>query len=206
MTSSTQRASEPSAELPATPSQDETYPSESYAWYVVGVLTLAYIFSFIDRQILNMMVGPIMRDLKITLTQMSLLQGFSFAVFYTFFGIPLGRLADTKSRRMIIIGGITFWSLMTAGCGLAQRYWQLMLMRMGVGVGEASLSPSAYSLIADYFRPEKRATANGVYGMGIYLGTGIATILSGLVVEYTSGVERIVLPMVATPAWNRQRP
>ena len=196
MTSSTRRAADPSADLPANASQREIYPSDRYAWYVVGVLTLAYIFSFIDRQILNMMVGPIMRDLHISLTQMSLLQGFSFAVFYTFFGIPLGRLADSKSRRTIIICGITFWSLMTAACGLAQQYWQLMIMRMGVGVGEASLSPSAYSLIADYFRPEKRATANGVYGMGIYLGAGIATILTGLVAEYTSGAESIVLPLV----------
>ncbi len=188
----------PAEDSPASLCDGDVYPAEQYAWYVVGVLTVAYIFSFIDRQILNMMVGPIRRDLGITLTQMSLLQGFSFAVFYTLFGIPLGRLADSRSRRVIIIVGITFWSIMTAGCGLVQRYWQLMVMRMGVGVGEASLSPSAYSLISDYFRPEKRATALSVYGMGIYIGMGVATILSGLVAEFTSSPESIVLPLVGS--------
>src|SRR5262249_39505616 len=143
--------------------------------------------SFIDRQILTLLVGPIKRDLAISDTQMSLLMGLSFAVFYTLFGIPLGRLADSRSRRMIITAGLVFWSLMTAGCGLARRYWQLAAMRMGVGVGEASLSPAAYSLIADYFRPGTRATAISVYSMGIYLGTGLATLLGGVVVEFASG-------------------
>lgn len=130
--------------------QDE-FPSPGYAWYVVGVLTVAYIFSFIDRQIINLMVNPIKRDLGISDTGISLLMGVSFAVFYTLFGIPLGRLADTRSRRGIICFGIAFWSLMTAGCGLTKKFWDLALMRMGVGIGEATLSPAAYSLIADYF-------------------------------------------------------
>jgi MFS family permease len=179
------------------------YPSERYAWYVVGVLTLAYVLSFIDRQILTLLVGPIKRDLAINDTQMSLLMGLSFAVFYTVFGIPLGRLADSRSRRVIITVGVVFWSLMTAGCGLARRYWQLAAMRMGVGVGEASLSPSAYSLIADYFRPEKRATAISVYSMGIYLGAGLATILGGLVVRFASGEDRFDLPIIGpTRPWQ----
>src|SRR5581483_8659149 len=106
--------------------------------------------------ILNLMVTPIERDLGISDTQMSLLMGFSFAIFYTIFGIPLGRLADSRSRRSIIALGIAAWRLMTAGCGFARNFWQLALLRMGVGVGEASLSPAAYSMIADSFRPRHR--------------------------------------------------
>lgn len=183
--------------------QEAPYPPLPYAWYVVGVLTLAYIFSFIDRQILNLLVGPIERDLGISDTQMSLLMGFSFAVFYTFFGIPLGRIADSRSRRAIIAVGIAAWSLMTGGCGLARKYWQLALLRMGVGVGEASLSPAAYSLIADYFRPERRATAMSVYSMGIYIGSGLAFILGGLVVKFASGKDQFELPLLGvTRAWQ----
>jgi len=133
--------------LSAIAREQESYPPAGYAWYVVGVLTLAYIFSFIDRQILSLMVGPIQQDLRISDTQMSLLMGLTFAVFYTFFGIPLGRLADTSSRRLLIAVGVAAWSVMTAGCGLAMTFWQLAVFRMGVGVGEATLSPSAYSLI-----------------------------------------------------------
>lgn len=176
--------------------EPEAYPSPRYAWYVVGVLTLAYIFSFIDRQILSMLVGPIKRDLQISDTELSLLMGLSFAVFYTLFGIPLGRLADTRSRRMIITLGIAFWSLMTAGCGIAKRYWELALMRMGVGVGEAALSPSAYSLIADYFPPARRASAMSVYTMGIYIGAGLAYILGGIVVRFASGQESFLVPLI----------
>jgi MFS family permease len=187
----------------ANPRAEDSYPPLPYAWYVVGVLTLAYIFSFIDRQILNLLVGPIERDLGIGDTAMSLLMGFSFAVFYTLFGIPLGRMADSRSRRVIIAVGIASWSIMTAGCGLARKYWQLALLRMGVGVGEASLSPAAYSLIADYFQPEYRATAISVYSMGIYVGSGMAFILGGLVVKFASGQDQFELPLIgATRAWQ----
>src|SRR5262245_15450942 len=168
---------------PETQTGEQPYPSAAYAWYVVGVLTLVYVFSFIDRQILSLLVGPIRRDLGISEKQMSLLMGASFAVFYTLFGIPLGRLADTRSRRGIIAVGVAFWSVMTAACGLTRSFWQLALARIGVGVGEASLSPSAYSLIADYFRPERRSTALSVYSMGIYVGSGLAYALGGLVVQ-----------------------
>jgi MFS family permease len=185
------------------PLEQECYPPAGYAWYVVAVLTLAYIVSFIDRQILNLLVDPIRHDLGINEKQMSLLMGASFAVFYTFFGIPLGRLADTRSRRALISGGIALWSVMTAGCGLTKKFWQLALMRMGVGVGEASLSPSAYSLISDYFRPEQRSTAISVYSMGIYLGSGLAFILSGLVIQFASGRQSPGLPMVgAVHPWQ----
>jgi MFS family permease len=164
---------------------------------------VAYVFSFIDRQILNLLVGPIRHDLDISDTKMSLLMGFSFAVFYTVCGIPLGRLADTKSRRGLIVVGIFFWSLMTAGSGLAQRYWHLLLCRFGVGVGEATLSPSAYSLIADSFPKEARATAISVYSMGIYLGSGLAFLVGGAIIQFAAAYGEIQLPLLgAVRPWQ----
>lgn len=174
----------------------ESYPPVGYAWYVVGVLTVAYIFAFVDRQILNLLVRPIRRDLNITDTQMSLLMGFSFAVFYSIFGFPLGRLADFKSRRTIVALGMVSWSFLTAGCGLARHFWHFLILRMGVGVGEAALSPSAYSLIFDYFPKERRATAMSVYSMAYYIGSGLALVLGGLIVGYASGKGNSVLPIV----------
>jgi len=185
------------------PTPNPASPSPRYAWYVVAVLTLIYVFSFIDRQILNLLVAPIRRDLGIGDTAMSLLMGFTFAIFYTFFGIPLGRLADTRSRRGIIAIGFVAWSLFTAACGLVQTFWQMALMRMGVGIGEASLSPSAYSMISDYFPPHLRATAISVYSMGIYLGHGLAMILGGLVLQFASRQELWSLPFIgATRPWQ----
>ena len=170
--------------------------SMAYPWLVVFILMVAYVFSFVDRQILNLLVGPIRRDLGISDTQMSLLMGFSFAIFYTILGIPLGRLADSRSRRGLIVAGVVVWSFMTALCGLARSYWQLFLFRIGVGVGEATLSPAAYSMIADYFPPERRATAISVYSMGIYLGSGIAFLLGGLVIQFAVAQGAVTLPLV----------
>jgi MFS family permease len=163
---------------------------------VVGVLTLIYVVSFIDRQILDLLVGPIKRDMELSDTQVSLLMGFSFALFYTICGIPIGRLADSKSRRGIIAIGLILWSFMTALCGSVKQYWQFFLARMGVGVGEAALSPAAYSIITDYFPKNRLGTAMSVYGMGIYNGSGLAYILGGLVVGWTEGMEVLELPVV----------
>lgn len=170
--------------------------SLAYPWFVVAILMIAYVFSFVDRQILNLLVGPIRNDLGISDTQMSLLMGFSFAIFYTILGIPLARIADSKSRRGLIIAGIVVWSAMTALCGLAKHYWQLLLFRIGVGVGEAALSPAAYSMIADYFPPERRSTAMSVYSMGIFLGSGIAFLVGGLVVQYSVAQGTVLLPLL----------
>lgn len=170
----------------AAPAVPAAYPRPWLAWCTVGLLTLAYILSFIDRQILSLLVAPIRRDLAISDTQMSLLMGFSFAVFYTLCGIPLGRLADIASRRWIVTWGVAFWSAATAACGLAHSYWQLFLGRVGVGIGEAALSPAAYSLITDSFPPERRATAISVFATGIFIGTGMAYVLGGLVVGFAS--------------------
>lgn len=168
----------------------------TYPWLVVAILMVAYVFSFVDRQILNLLVGPIRRDLGISDTQMSLLMGFSFAIFYTILGIPMGRLADSFSRRGLIAAGMVVWSAMTGLCGLAHSYWQLFLFRIGVGVGEATLSPSAYSMIADYFPAERRATAISVYSMGIFLGSGIAFLLGGLVIKFAMAAGAVTLPLI----------
>lgn len=177
---------------------EPAYPPLRRAWYMVAVLMVVYVFSFIDRQILSLLVQPIRRDLGITDTQMSLLLGFSFALFYTLFGIPLGWVADTKSRRGLIAAGLFVWSLLTAGCGLARKYWQFLLLRMGVGVGEAALSPAAYSLITDSFPPRRLATAISVYSMGIYIGSGLAYLLGGLVVGLAGGQGSLDLPLVGS--------
>lgn len=172
------------------------YPSNIRAWTTVSILMVAYVLSFIDRQILNLLVGPIRRDLAISDTEMSLLMGLSFAIFYTVCGIPLGRLADSNSRRGLIAFGVLFWSAATAACGMVRLYWQFLLCRIGVGVGEAALSPAAYSLIADSFPLERRATAISVYSMGVYLGSGLAFLLGGLVIKFASAQGDVMLPLL----------
>ncbi|RRV23872.1 MFS transporter [Pseudomonas sp. o96-267] len=172
------------------------YPSSARAWTTVAILMVAYVLSFVDRQILNLLVEPIRRDLAINDTQMSLLMGLSFALFYTVCGIPLGRVADTRSRRGLIAVGILFWSAATAACGMAKLYWQFLLCRIGVGVGEAALSPAAYSLIADSFPAERRATAISVYSMGVYLGSGLAFLVGGLVIQFASAQGDVTLPVL----------
>ncbi|MEE4184220.1 MAG: MFS transporter [Gammaproteobacteria bacterium] len=172
------------------------YPATGYAWYVVVLLTLAYMFSFLDRQILSLLVEPIKADLQISDTQMSLLQGLAFGIFYTLLGIPLGRLADRRSRRGIIAAGITVWCCMTAACGLARNFVQLFVARIGVGVGEAALNPSAFSLISDYFPREKRARPMSFYNMGVALGAGVALMLGGQVIAWAFATEPPTLPWI----------
>lgn len=174
-----------------------------YAWYVVAVLLLAYTLSFIDRMILSLLVGPIRADLGISDTQMSLLMGFAFAIFYSVLGIPLGWLADRGSRRGLMVAGVAAWSVMTAVCGLAKGYVGLFLARIGVGVGEATLSPAAYSLLGDYFPREKLGRAMAVYSIGVPLGSGIALIAGALVVKFVTEGPQLILPLVgAMEPWR----
>ena len=175
---------------------DHSYPSSTSAWYAVTILTIAYVVSFLDRQLLSLVVPLVKRDLMLTDTEASLLLGLAFALFYTTMGIPIGRLADKKSRRAIIAVGISFWCVMTAACGLAKNYTQLFLARVGVGVGEATLSPSSLSMIGDYFPKEKRGRALGVFNIGVSVGAGIAYIVGGQIIAYVATKENIVLPIV----------
>jgi len=183
---------------------EEQYPSPTYAWYVVVILFLAFVVSYIDRQIISLLVDPIKEDLGISDTQIGLLQGFAFTVFYTFAGIPLGRLADKKNRKAIIAVGMFLWSIMTFACGLARNFTQLFIARIGVGIGEASLSPASNSLISDYFPKDKRGKPIALYFMGVYVGVGMSFILGGLVIGMvTSAGDSIVLPMLGElSAWQ----
>jgi MFS family permease len=177
--------------------------SSLYAWYVVIVLMLAQTCSFIDRMIMGLLVGPIRESFNITDTQYSLLAGLAFAAFYAIMGLPLARIADSKSRRGLIAIGISFWSVMTAMCGLASSFWTLFLARVGVGVGEASLSPAAYSLITDYFPKKSLARALSVYTIGITIGSGLAYMIGGKVVAFALEIGEIVLPIVGnTEGWQ----
>lgn len=145
------------------------------------LLTLTYFFSYMDRQILAILLERIKADLVLTDTQLGLLSGLVFAIFYATLGIPVARLADRTSRRDIIAVSLTIWSAMTAMCGLAQNFTQLMLFRIGVGIGEAGSSPPSHSIIADLYPPEKRAGAMAVYSLGVVLGAGFGTLIGGVV-------------------------
>jgi predicted MFS family arabinose efflux permease len=151
--------------------------------YVLAVLVLVYAVNFIDRNILAVLLQPIKEELQVSDTAMGFLTGFAFAVFYTFAGIPIARIADRGSRRTVMAVGIAFWSLMTAASGLARSFWQLAIARVGVGVGEASATPAAHSLISDYFPPERRTRALAIYNMGASLGVLFGLFLGGLLAE-----------------------
>ncbi|WP_428631373.1 spinster family MFS transporter [Sphingopyxis sp.] len=154
-----------------------------YSWYVLSVLVVVYILNFIDRQILSILAVDIKADLGLTDADLGFLGGAAFAVFYALFGIPLGRLADNWSRVKLLSIGLTLWSAMTAASGLAYNQLTLTFARMGVGVGEATASPTAYSLISDYFPKRQRATALAIYSSGLYLGGGVSLFIGALIVK-----------------------
>src|SRR5687767_2827322 len=153
----------------------------AYAWYALFVLVLVYIINFIDRQIISILVGDIKRDLNVEDAQIGFLYGTAFAVFYALFGIPLGRLADSWYRGRLMAMGLALWSSMTAFSGFANSFGMLAAARIGVGIGEASASPAAYSMISDWFPKERRATALSIYSSGLYIGGGIALPIGGFV-------------------------
>ena len=148
--------------------------ASGYSWYVLGVLVMVYVLNFIDRQILSILAVDIKRDLGLTDGQLGFLGGAAFAVFYALFGVPLGRLADRWHRVRLLTIGLVLWSTMTALSGLARNFATLSMARMGVGVGEATASPTAYSLISDYFPSRQRATALAIYSSGLYIGGGVS--------------------------------
>jgi MFS family permease len=163
---------------------------------VVGVLVLAQTFSFLDRMIMGLLVGPIRESFQISDTQYSLLAGLAFTLFYAVMGLPLARIADARSRRNLIAVGIAVWSAMTAVCGLARGFWTLFAARVGVGVGEATLGPAAFSMITDYFPKHLLARALSVYMMGVTFGSGLAYMLGGSVVAYVQEAGNVHLPVL----------
>lgn len=173
-----------------------TWPSARRAWWHVIVLTIAYIVSFVDRTIISLLVEPIKADLGIGDTHIALLQGVAFGLCYAIMGFPLGWLADRRSRRGLIAAGSTLWGVATAWCGAAGSFTQLFMARVGVGVGEASLSPAALSTISDLFPREKRGLAIGFYTMAVSLGSGLALILGGAVLAWIATFPRISVPLL----------
>ncbi len=158
--------------------------SKSYRGYVLLILTGVYTFNFIDRQILVILQESIKTDLGLSDTQLGLLTGFAFAIFYVTLGLPIARFADRNNRKNVVALSLTVWSAMTAISGFALNYWHLLLARIGVGVGEAGGSPPAHSIISDYFPPEKRATALSIYSMGIYIGILFGFLAGGWIDQY----------------------
>lgn len=172
-----------------------SYPA-GRANFALGIFLAAYVLSFVDRQILSLMVDPIRRDLGISDVQIGLLQGLAFALLYAFLGVPIGLLADRLVRKRIIAAGILFWSVATGLCGLATSYIPLFLARMGVGLGEAALSPTAHSFLSDAFPPARLARAMAIYTLGITIGAGGAFMIGGTVVEIIARGGAVDLPLL----------
>ncbi|HXA92197.1 MAG TPA: MFS transporter [Steroidobacteraceae bacterium] len=184
-------------------SAEHEYPRPRIAWYMVGILMLCYTLSYADRQILAFLVGPLKHDLDISDTQVGLLQGAAFALVYTFFGLPMGALADRLSRRNLVAIGVVVWSLATSVSSIARSFVSLGAARMGVGLGEATLSPCAFSMITDSFPKERLSTALSVYTMGIQLGSGLALVIGGVVAQAVSHMNPIRLPGIGfIAAWR----
>jgi len=154
-------------------------PSNSYRNFVLAMLTLVYVFNFIDRQLLVILQESIKEELHLSDTQLGMLSGFTFAIFYVTMGIPIARWADRANRKNIVAMSLALWSIMTGVSGLARNFVHLLLARIGVGVGEAGGSPPAHAMISDYFPPEKRATALSFYSTGIYFGMLVGFLMGG---------------------------
>ncbi len=181
----------------------DRYPSLRVAWYTVFVLMICYTLSYCDRQILAFLVGPMKQELHISDTQVGLLQGIAFVLVYTVFGLPMGALADRVSRRNLVTVGVLVWSLMTSLSSVARSFLSLAVARMGVGIGEATLSPCAFSMITDSFPKERLGSAMSVYTMGIQLGSGLALVIGGLVAQAVSHMPPVDLPLLGSvAAWR----
>ena len=182
------------------PVDGEQWPDPRYGWFVTGVLLVAFTFSFVDRQVLNLLVEPIQQDLQISDTQISFLQGLAFVFTYVTMSVPLGRMVDRFNRVRIMIGGVLVWSATTVACGLSRNYFQLVLARLGVGAGEAALTPAAWSVLSDYFPHDRLSRPISVYLMGPYVGAGLAMIAGAEVLVWTQEVEALTLPLVGAVA------
>lgn len=174
--------------MPTVSDQDPPERVTPYAWYVAVVFSLFSALSFIDRLILAVLIEPMKAELDLTDVQLTLIGGLSFVIFYVIFGLAMGRLADTLNRKWIIYAGVVLWTSTTALCGLATRYVHLLLLRMGVGLGEAALAPCAFSILADLFPRRRLATGIAVCSMGASFGVGFAYLGGALVLEWANGL------------------
>ncbi|WP_298306002.1 MFS transporter [uncultured Erythrobacter sp.] len=155
----------------------------AYSWYALSILVIVYVLNFVDRNIISILAEDIKADLGLRDDQIGFLYGTAFGVFYALFGIPLGKLADSWHRIRLMTAGLAIWSAFTALSGFAKNFTMLSVARIGVGVGEATASPSAYSLISDWFPKKMRATALAIYSSGLYIGGGISLLIGGAIVE-----------------------
>ena len=176
------------------------HSNSRYAWYVATVLMFCYTLSFVDRQILSLLVSPIKEDLKINDTLIGLLQGLSFALFYAIMGLPLGRIADYANRRNLIAICIALWSLFTAGCAATRSFATLFLARIGVGIGEAGLNPASFSILSDYFSKERLGAAVSLFYVGNLLGSSLALIVGGTTVQIVTQRPEVTIPILGTIA------
>jgi len=176
------------------------YPGNRYAWFMVVMLTLAYILSYVDRYVLGLLVEPIKADLGLTDTQIGILMGPAFGVVYATMGLPLGWLADHKRRTLIVAAGVALWSFATAATGLAKNFMHVFIARMSVGVGEAALNPCTMSMISDSFPPERRGKPIAFYTGALSLGAGIASLIAAGVLTWAKTVPEIELGYVGVLA------
>jgi len=153
---------------------------------VLALLLLAYIFNYLDRQILGILAGPIITDLHLTDTQFGVLSGPPFAILYSILGVPFAFVADRTSRSRVIAAALTFWSAFTALCGAASSFWQLFVFRMGVGIGEAGGVAPSYALIADYFEPRRRARAMAIFSLGVPIGLSLGMLIGAYIAHAVS--------------------
>ena len=173
------------------------YQKKTYRYYALFVLTLVYIFNFIDRQIIVILSEYIIEDLDLSLAQYGMLSGIAFAAIYCFFGIPIARIADKGNRRNVIAVSLAIWSFFTAMCGSVQNFWQLFAARFGVGIGEAGGSPPAHSMVSDIFPVNERATALSIYSLGVYGGILIGYVGGAYLVQWFDW--RIAFVVVGAP-------
>jgi MFS transporter, Spinster family, sphingosine-1-phosphate transporter len=181
---SSQSAGTDQSETPQVGTGAKSQPlSAAYVRYALGVLLVIYTLNFLDRGIINILAGPIKKDLGISDSALGLLMGIGFAFFYTILGLPIARLAERANRAKIISVSVIVWSVFTALSGVAQNYWQLLAARVGVGVGEAGCTPPAHSLISDYVPAEKRASAIAFYSLGVPIGSALGLIIGATIAD-----------------------
>ncbi|HIF95099.1 MAG: MFS transporter [Myxococcales bacterium] len=169
---------------PASKVEPDPQLSPAYTRYALGLLVVVYVFNFIDRSILSILLQPIKEEFQVSDTALGFLSGIAFAALYTIIGIPIARWSDRGRRSSIIALAVLVWSGMTVATGFAASFFHLVLARIGVGIGEAGCSPPAHSLISDYFPSSKRATALAIYSLGIPIGGGIGYLAGGWIEQY----------------------
>lgn len=187
------------ADVADLPGRDD-FPAPGLASYVAGVLVLGWTLAYLDRQIIVILIEQLRHALHLSDTEISLVQGFAFSLFFVLAGLPIGRLVDRANRRNILFVGILLWSVATIACGLASSFWELFAARMVVGVGEACLAPASFSIIADVIRPQRRGTAMGLMVAGTSIGNAASIFSGGLILQKLGPLGSITLPLVGTVA------